>query len=271
MTVTAPTAPATPAVSRSIAPALALARRSVIGLIRQPQVIFPSVFFPLLFTALNTASFNRAIALPGFPKVDSFLDFAVATAVLQGVLFGATNGGTEMATDIQGGFFDRLVSSPVPRWTIVVGRLMGAAVLGAAQAAVFLAVLTAFGAEVKGGPLGVLTILLVATLFALAIGGFSVALALRTGSAEAVQGFFPVFFISLFVSSAFFPKETMTGWFRTAATVNPLSWMVEAMRTQVISGFDAGEAARGLAVCGTVAVVSVFVAGRALQRRVAGP
>lgn len=254
-----------------MAPVGLLARRSVVGLVRQPQVIFPSVFFPLLFTALNTASFNRATGLPGFPPVDSFLDFVAATAVLQGVLFGAINSGTEMATDIQGGFFDRLVASPVPRWTIVLGRLVGAAVLAAAQAAFFLLVLAAFGAEVKGGPVGVLTIVGVATLFALGIGGFALALALRTGSAEAVQGFFPVFFVSLFLSSAFFPKETMKGWFKTVATVNPMSWMVEAMRTQVIQGFDGQEALKALLIAVVLAAAAVAVAGRSLRRRVAGP
>ena len=245
-----------------------LARRSVVGLVRQPQVIFPSVFFPLLFTALNTASFNRATALPGFPEVDSFLDFAVATAVLQGVLFGAINGGTEMATDIQGGFFDRLVASPVRRWTIVVGRLVGGALLGAAQATIFIAVLSAFGAEVKGGAAGAVVIVAVATLFAVGIGGFAVALALRTGSAEAVQGFFPIFFISLFLSSAFFPKETMDGWYKAVASLNPLSWMVEAMRTQVIQGFSGEDALRAFLIAAVLATTSVAFAGRSLRKRV---
>jgi ABC-2 type transport system permease protein len=240
----------------------------LLNTIRQPQFVVPSLFFPLFFAALNVASFNKSTALPGFPKVDSFLDFMLAATVVQGVLFGATGGGNDMAVDIQDGFFDRLVASPVPRWAILVGRLGGAAALGAAQACLYTGLMVAFGATIKGGIPSFLGIVLVAVVLAVAVGGFALALALRSGSAEAVQASFPVFFISLFLSSAFFPRQLMHGWFRSAATINPISWMIEGMRNLVIRGFDIGQLGRALAVASVMGVVSITLAGLALRSRV---
>ena len=247
----------------------ALARRSIIGTARQPEAIFPSIFFPLFFGALSTASFQRSTQLPGFPKVDSFLDFLLAATVVQGVLFGSTAGGNDMAVDIQDGFFDRLVASPVPRPVILVGRLAGTAVLGAVQATAFMTVLTLFGASVKGGIPAAVAIVLVSAVLAVAVGGFAVTLALRTGSTEAVQASFPVFFITLFVSSAFFPRELMSGWFKAAASANPLSWMIEALRRLTIERFSVVDAFEALVIVTALATVSITLAGLALRARVA--
>lgn len=246
--------------------AIALSQRSVVGILRQPTVVFPSLFFPLFFTALNSSAFSRAANLPQFPA-DSFLEFLVPATILQGVIFGATSAGTAMATDIETGFFDRLVASPVARTSIIVGRLAGAAVLGAMQALLFVAILFPFGARIAGGVAGLALLMAVAMLLGVGIGGFGVALGLRTGSAEAVQGAFPLLFVLMFTSSAFFPRELMTGWYKAVATVNPISWMVESMREVVIFGFDVADAGRALAVAAALAVATVTMSLRMLQNR----
>jgi ABC-2 type transport system permease protein len=246
---------------------LALARRSITGTMRQPQSYLPSFFFPLLFAALSTAAFGRSTALPGFPKVHSFLDFAVATTVVQGIIFGGTLGGNDMAVDIEDGFFDRLIASPVARSSILVGRLAGSAVIAAVQTVVFIGVLMAFGARVEGGIAAVAAILVIGMLLAIGIGGLGVMLALRTGSAEAVQASFPVFFISLFISSAFFPRQLMHGWFKTVATVNPLSWLVEGLRHLVITGFAFKPMLQSLGVVLGLVFLSLLGASLALRRR----
>ena len=248
----------------------ALAKRSIIGTLRQPAVLVPSIFFPLFFAALNSASFERTTRLPGFPVVRSFLDFMLAATVVQGVLFGGTGGGTDMAVDIQDGFFDRLLTAPVPRWTLLVGRLAGSAVLGAVQGVVFTVALMAFGARLQGGVAAFVVIVLVGMVLALAIGGFGLALALRTGSSESVQASFPVFFISLFLSSAFFPRNLMHGWFKTAAGINPLSWLIEGLRNLVINGWAVRYVVNSLAVAAALAVVSIVVSSLALRRRLRG-
>jgi ABC-2 type transport system permease protein len=253
----------------NVRPIALLSRRSLLGTLRQPSSWIPPIVFPMIFAALNSAAFARSIHLPGFPKVDSFLDFMMATTILQGVVFGSMIGGTDMAVDIQDGFFDRLVASPVSRSAILVGRLAGGAALAGLQAVVFIGIFTVFGASVKGGVPAVVTLIVIAMVLGVAFGGFPLTLALRTGSSEAVQATFPVIFVFLFVSSAFFPRQLMHGWYKAAAGLNPLSWMVESLRHQVIVDFSLADAAKALAIAGAIGVLSLSLASTALRSRLA--
>ncbi|MEY2475329.1 MAG: type transport system permease protein [Actinomycetota bacterium] len=246
-----------------------LSRRSLLGTLRQPGSWIPPIVFPMIFAALNSAAFARSTQLPGFPKVDSFLDFMLATTIVQGVLFGSTIGGTNMAIDIQDGFFDRLVVSPVPRSAILIGRLAGGAALAGLQAVAFIGIFTVFGASVKGGLPAIVALVLIAMVLGIALGGFPLTLALRTGSSEAVQAAFPLLFIFLFVSSAFFPRQLMHGWYQTVAGVNPLSWLVESLRHQVIADFSIADAAEALAIAAAIGVLSLSLASAALRSRLA--
>lgn len=249
--------------------ARALSGRAVRGLVRAPQVWIPSILFPLFFAALNTAALGRSTQIPGFPAADSFLDFLFPATLTQAVLFGSLGAASELAQDIESGFFDRLVASPVSRTAILIGRLAGAAALGAIQALVFIALFSAFGAEVKAGVGGLLVLPVVAVLLAVGLGALASALALKTGSVEAVQSAFPLIFISIFASAAFFPRELMRGWFRAVATYNPITWMIESMRHLVLVGWDAGEAATAVAVPAAIAVVGTAIALRSLRKRLA--
>lgn len=250
---------------------LVLSRRAVLSVVRQPQVVFPSLFFPLFFAALNAAAFDRITAAqPAFAaQFDSFLDFLLPATVLQGVLFGSTQAGTEMANDIEMGFFDRLLASPVSRTSILVGRLAGGALLGAAQALFFTGVLVLFGANVRGGAGSVLVLVACSALLAVGIGGFGVVLGIRTGSAEAVQGAFPLIFVLMFTSSAFFPRELMTGWYERVAAYNPISWILEALRELLSVGWSTSDALVALAGSAGIAVIAIGFCLRALQRRLA--
>ncbi len=248
----------------------ALAWRSVVTTLRIPQAWFPSLFFPLALLAIFTASFSNAPGrVPGFPPVRGFLDFAVAGSVLQGVLIAGTGAGAAFAADMETGFFDRLVASPVSRWAILTGRLGASVAQGVVQGLLFLGIAVAFGARVEGGLAGLLILALFAALLAAAIGGIGVILALRTGSGEAVQGTFPLFFVLLFFSSAFFPRETMTGWYKTIADANPISHIVEGMHAQVIDGGQTRTTLVGLAFALGFAVLSVGVSAITYRRRLA--
>ena len=246
----------------------ALTRRAVVGTLRTPQALFPSLFFPLVLMAIFTASFGRAPGtIPGFPPVRGFLDFALAGAILQGILIGGTSAGSAFALDIEGGFFDRLVASPVARTAILAGRLGGGVALAMAQTLLFITVGVAFGARVEGGVAGLVVLLVLAALLAVAVSGLGIVLALRTGSAEAVQGTFPLFFALLFFSSAFFPRQTMHGWFKAVADANPISYLVEAMREQVVSGVDVRTTLTGLAVVVVLAAAAVAGSYAAFRSR----
>jgi ABC-2 type transport system permease protein len=204
-----------------------------------------------------------------FGPRDHYLEFLLVATVVQGVLFGSLGGSSELAQDIESGFFDRLIATPVARWSILVGRLAGSAVLGLIQGLIFLLVFTAFGAHVEGGPAAYVFIPVMATLLALGIGGLSSAMAIRTGSVEAVQGSFPLIFITLFISSAFFPTALMKGWYKAVATHNPISVIIDSMRHQVLYGWDTAEAAKGLAVAVTLVVLAIGLCLLALRHRLA--
>ncbi len=249
----------------------ALAVRAMNATLRFPQAWFPALFFPLMLMAIFTASFDRGIGMiPGFPRVDGFLDFALSGAILQGVLIGGVSAGAFFAADMEGGFFDRLVSSPASRVALLVSRLVAGVLLASVQATLFLGIALAFGASVKGGVAGAVVLVALAALLAVPIGGLGILLALRTGSAEAVQGMFPLFFALMFFSSAFFPRETMGGWFRTVADLNPISWLVEGMRAQVIDGLDLAAAATSLAIIAALSALTVGGSALALHRRLGG-
>lgn len=275
MTIAEPTPDATASSGRmALSPSLgaqsiAMSRRAILALARQPSLVVPSIIFPLFFAALGASSFSRAINVPGFPDVDSYLDFALAGSITQGVLFGSTVGATALATDIENGFFDRLLSAPTSRPAIIVGRMAGGMAYGAVQAVVFVVVLLPFGLSIKGGVAGFLALVASATVLALAVGALMATFAIRTGSSEATQGAFPLLFILLFFSSAFFPRETMSGPYATLADWNPISYLVEAQRELVIVGFSASAAVQAVLIPGVMAVAAIALALASLRKRLA--
>lgn len=252
-----------------IAQTLALARRSIMNTFRQPTVFIPGLMFPMIIAAVNNAALGKAVGLFPEPRPDSYLDFVMAATIVQGVLFGGVAGASDLALDIEGGFFERLLASPVARPAILIGRLAGSAAMGAVQVLVFVPVFLLFGARVAGGVPAVLVLVACAVVLAVGVGGLAAAVALRTGSAEAVQNSFPLVFIGIFISGAFFPTELMRGWYEAVATHNPITTMIEGMRHQILVGFDLTEGLKAFAVCAALAVLAIALATWQLQRRLA--
>ena len=253
--------------STAIRQTLALAKRSTLELFRQPALVVPSLVFPLFFSFLGNSSFGKTTSLPGFPKVNSYLQFQLAGTITQGVLFGSVTGAAALATDIENGFFDRLLASPTSRLSILFGRLAGSTLFGALETAVFVLVLLPFGADVSAGLPGIIAMVISGALIALAVGALMSSVALKTGSAEAVQGTFPLLFILLFFSSAFFPRETMSGVYKTIAGLNPISHLVEGLRALSLEGFSVSATARAILVPLAIAIVALYIARRQLNAR----
>lgn len=245
----------------------ALAFRSVRNTAREPGAWVPSIVFPLLLAAVYDAQFGRATDLPAFPEVDSFLQFVLPASILQGIAFNAGEAGNAMAVDIQTGFFDRLAMSPSGRLSIFVGRLAGSMAFSGLLALVLVITFSILGAPVQGGAVAAGAIVVIAAALGLAIGGFSVAVAIRTGSSEATQAMFPLIFVVIFVSSAFFPTELMTGWYQQVAQANPFTLIVDPTRRLALDGFSVGDFLQALAFTGLVAALSIGLAFRAYVSR----
>jgi ABC-2 type transport system permease protein len=216
-----------------------LARRSVVRTLRQPAAVVFPLLFPVLLLAVNSGGLRAETKLPGFPT-NSFLAFALAVPFIQGGLFATGNAGIDLAKDIQTGFLNRLALTPMRGIALLVGELGGVMSVALLQAVFYLAIGLVFGVRLKSGIAGGLVIILLAALIALGFAAFGAFAALRTGSTEAVNGIFPVFFVFLFISSSNIPRNLMkTTWFRWFATINPVSYLIEGVRSLVITGWDA--------------------------------
>jgi ABC-type multidrug transport system permease subunit len=245
----------------------ALGARSVKQTFRRPQLVAPILIFPTALLAIQTGGVGRAIDLEGFPQVNGFLDFMLAGAMIQSTLLAGNSGGIALAVDIEMGFTDRLFAAPISRYAIVLGRLMGTAVLGAVTAVWFLTIGLVFGASIEGGVGGALLIIVLVALSAAAFGGIGAAIALRAGKASVVQGLFPLVFVILFLSTAFFPANLILEPAGTVAEYNPLSFIVNGIRDLITSSLSAEGLAKALAAIAGIAAISLGLSALALRRK----
>lgn len=244
-----------------------LARRSVLRTIRQPASIIPAFAFPLIFLALNAGGLSRATDMPGFPT-DSYLAFFLSMPFMQGALFATINAGSDLGKDVQTKFLSRLALTPVPGWALLVGQLAGVLLISLTSSIVFLAVGLVAGVRLASGIPGALVLILLATLIAFGIASIGVMLGVRAGSGEAVQGMFPLFFVFLFLSSSSMPRPLIEqDWFRAIATWNPASYLIEGLRSLVITGWDARALALGFGIALTITALGVYGAAAALRMR----
>lgn len=250
---------------------LALARRALRGIARRPQFAAPLLVFPSLFLAVNVGGLSEATQLPGFPPVDSFLDFQLAGAMTQSLMIGGVSAGIAVALEMEGGFFDRLVVAPIPRIAIVLGRLVAAAAVALAQVAWFLGIGLLFGAHVEGGVPGVAVVALIGTIAGVGFASIGVMIALRARNASTVQGIFPLVFVVLFVSTAWFPRSFLEAPVDEIAAYNPLSYVADGLRDPIISGVSAGGALEGLAAALGIAVVMTGLCVLSLRTRLREP
>lgn len=244
-----------------------LAHRSVLRTLRQPAQIVPALVFPLFLLAVNSGGLKRATNLPGFPT-DSYLTFALAVPFMQGALFSVMNSGTDLARDIETGFLNRLALTPLRGAALLSGLLAGAVVLGVVQAATYLLVGLTAGAELAAGAGGALVLVALSVTVTVAFGTLGLFAALRTGSGEAVQSLFPVFFVFLFLSSMALPLNLLqTRWFHDLASANPVSYLLQAFRSLLIEGWEPGPLALGFGIALAILAIGMYAASSALKTR----
>jgi ABC-2 type transport system permease protein len=244
-----------------------LAHRSVLRTLRQPAQIVPALVFPMFLLAVNSAGLKDATSLPGFPT-DSYLTFILAVPFIQGALFSVMNSGTDLARDIETGFLNRLALTPLRGAALLSGLLAGAFVLGVVQAIVYLSVGLIAGAELAAGVGGALVIVALSISITVAFGTIGLYFALRFGSGEAVQGLFPVFFVFLFLSAMTLPLDLLTtNWFHTIASINPVTYLLQAFRSLLIEGWNIPDLALGFGIAAAIGAIGMLAASRALKTR----
>jgi ABC-2 type transport system permease protein len=246
---------------------LARGRRSLIVQFRRTQLLMPTLVLPLVLLAVIASGTRAGQELRGFPDVSSYLAFLLPGTIVQGMLLAGLSAGMGMASDIEFGFFDRLLAAPVRRTSLVLGRLCGIVGLAILQVVLFLGVAALFGARYPGGAVGMLGALVIAVLTAVGLGGVAAAIALRTGSLSLLQSLFPFVFVMLFTAPAFFPRELLAPALRDASVYNPLTYVVEGVRSALTGDAAFGDPWLGLAAAFGLAVGTTALATAALKER----
>ena len=233
--------------------------------IRQPVIEIGNVFIPIFFFAITVGAIS-GIAGKAF-GVTNYVGFQMPVAVLQGVAGAAGAGGLAMTTDIERGYFDKLLLTPSPRISLVAGRLASDGVRVTVISFLILIAGLLTGSGMAAGPGGAIVLLVMAGLFGIAYSGVGVAIALKTGSAQAAQLGFLLFFPLLFLSPAFAPKSVFSGWLAFCATINPVTYLLEGMRDLVLTGWDPGSLAAAFGAIFGIGAFTMTLCVLALRTR----
>ncbi len=242
---------------------ISVAGRALRAIPREPEAFIPALIVPLFFFAVNVG----ALADVGqFVGVNDFEAFQLPVAIVFAVT--GISRASALVTDIQSGYFDRLLVSPVNRYSLLLGLMVADLVLVMALCLPVLALGFILGIGFATGPLGVLAFLLLSGLWGLAFTGFPYAIALRTGNPGAVNSSFLLFFPFAFLTTTFLPQEALTGWLAAVADYNPVTYLLAGLRALISSGWSPSDLLPAIGAVVGVGVVSFALAFSALRARV---
>lgn len=246
-----------------------LARRSIRGALSSPAGYMPGIVMPLLLITINSSALQKATEIPGFPT-DRFLDFILVLTFMQGALFATSSAGLGLVRDIETGFLDRLALTPMRAGALVIAQISGAIAIAMGSALLYVAIGLVFDVDFRAGWLGIVALLGIAAWTAFSFATIGAWIALRSGQSEALQGVFPLLFATLFLSTVNMPRQLIEAdWFRAITYVNPVSYMVDGMRSLIISGWEPRLLAEAVVVLAIVSAIGVLGCARALRRRMA--
>jgi ABC-2 type transport system permease protein len=170
---------------------------------------------------------------------------------------------------VQDGYFDRLLLTPIRRLAILLGHLCADVAVACALTIPILILGFILGVRFESGPLGVVAFIVLSGLWSLAFAGFGYAIALKTGNPAAVNSSFLLFFPFLFLTSSYVPREQLTGWLDTVAAINPVTYLLEGLRSLVIRGWQWDELGQAVLAVVIVGAMSMWLCFAALRGRIA--
>jgi ABC-2 type transport system permease protein len=242
---------------------VSVAGRALKAVPREPEVLIPSLIVPLFFFAVNVGSLAD---ISSFAGVDDFEAFQLPVAIVFAVT--GVSRASALVTDIQSGYFDRLLVSPVNRYSLLLGLMVADLALVVALSVPVLVLGFILGVGFETGLPGVLAFLLLAGLWGLAFTGFPYTIALRTGSPGAVNSSFILFFPFAFLTTTFLPQDALTGWLATVADYNPVTYLLAGLRVLISDGWVATDLLSAAGAVLAVGLVSFGLAFAALRARV---
>jgi ABC-2 type transport system permease protein len=243
----------------------AVAGRSLMLIPRVPSTFVPSLVMPIFFTIALAGAFSGLVDLPGFPG-EQMLNWVVPFTALQGAAFAGITTGMGVARDLESGFFDRFLLSPVPRTSLLFGPLLAAILRSFLAVTLTLIVGFLGGVSVPGGIAGIGILLVACCAIALIAAEWATALALRFKTMQAAPLMQTAVFLSFFLSTAQMPLPLLTGWLHTVARFNPFTNVLALARQGFLGDVTWNSTWPGLiAIAGLVTVVGAF-AFRSMQK-----
>lgn len=202
---------------------------------RPLAAILPSFFMPFFFFIVNSAGFQRIVDLPGFDS-SSYLSFYAPVALLMAVFFTSGDAGFELMLDITSGYFEKLLLTPTNRLAILLPRIVAMGLRAMAQAAIMLILLLLFGASFKGGAIGIVLVFLLVMLFGMGWSGIGLTMAALTKNPRVLQSSFILVFPLTFMTTAQLPLNLLSGWYKVAVQINPITQILEGVRAIMTDG-----------------------------------
>jgi ABC-2 type transport system permease protein len=240
-----------------------IAGRALRAVPRELETVIPPIFIALFFFIVNIGTLQHLTEshIKGF----DIKAFMLPTAILIGVT-GVSRAGA-LVLDIQGGYFDRLLLTPVRRLAILIGHMVADVAIACLLTVPILVLALLLGVRIEAGLLGIVVFIAMAGLWSLAFAGFGYAIALKTGNPAAVNSSFLLFFPFLFMTSSYVPRSQLTGWLNTIAAWNPVTYVLEGQRSLVTQGWQWGQLGKGILAIGMVGLVSMSLCLAALRGR----
>ena len=247
-----------------LADTAAIAGRALRGVTRDTETVLPPIFIALFFFLVNIATLQRLTEnqIAGF----DFEAFQLPTAILLGVT--GVSRAPALVLDVQNGYFDRLLITPVRRLAILLGHMAADVTVACALIIPITIVGFVIGVRFESGPLGVLVFVLLGAAWSLAFSGFGYAIALKTGNPAAVNSSFLLFFPFLFLTSSYVPRDQLSGWLGVVAAWNPVTYLLDGLRSLVVGGWQWDELAQAVLAIAVVGAVSMSLCFAALRGRI---
>jgi ABC-2 type transport system permease protein len=241
-----------------------VAYRAIRGVFREPEFFIPALITPVFFFVVNVGALQDFAQNSG--AVADFKAFQLPVAIVFAVT--GVSRASALVTDIQSGYFDRLLLTPTRRPMLLLG-LMAADIISIVMLTIPVLLLgLLLGVRFETGLLGMIVFIGYGALWGLAFAGFPYAIALKTGNPAAVNSSFILFFPFAFLTTSFLPKDALTGWLATVATYNPVTYVLAGLRSLIIVGWDADTLAKGAAASLALMVISFGLASLAMRGRI---
>jgi ABC-2 type transport system permease protein len=232
-----------------------LGLRTTRRFIRVPANVISILFFPLIQLVVFSQLYEDIVQLPGFAGTTSYLAYLAPGQIVTTAFFAVAWAGFGLLIELRGGYTDKLRASPIHRWSILASEMVPLFFQAAAMSAIILVICVLLGTPIVTGLPGALFILALAGLFGLAISGVSFIPALITKSEQATSTLSLLLFPLVFASTAFVPEELMPEWMQIVNQWNPISYVIEAIRALMVTGYDwnaIGAALLSMAIMGAI-------------------